>query len=95
MLPKAKKDVDNDGKVEGDVLDAAQDALGAFYKNDEAHAFDLWYTRKGKSALMVLYFEARGKNDPIWLAASGTGAVTHDVRQLPKGAFAAMYRLTQ
>lgn len=94
-LPREKQDVDHDGKVEGSVLDAAHASLAAFYKLDEANAFDLWSTRSGKSAIVILYFEARGKNDPIWLAESGTGAVTHDVKQLPKGAFVAMYRLTQ
>jgi hypothetical protein len=94
-LPKDKKDVDHDGKMEADVLDAAHEALMPFYKNDEASAFDLWYTRNAKTWLVVLYFEARGKNDPIWLAMSSAGAVTHDAKQLPKGAFNAMYRLTQ
>jgi hypothetical protein len=94
-LPKEKNDVDHDGKVEGDVLDAAHAALASFYKNDEASAFDLWSTHSSKGSLVILYFEARGKNDPIWLALSGKGAVTHDVKQLPNGAFAAMYRLTQ
>jgi len=96
-LPKDKTDVDHDGKVEGDVLEAAQDAIAAtgFYKNDEAHAFDLWYVRKGKTSEMILYFEARGKKDPIWLAMMGSGAVTHDAKQLPKNAFNAMWRLTQ
>ncbi len=96
-LPKDKTDVDHDGKVLGDVLEAAQDAMAAqgFYKNDEAHAFDLWYLRKGKSAVMVLYFEARGKRDPIWLAMTSGGAVTHDAKQLPRNAFNAMWKLTQ
>ncbi|HEX8791855.1 MAG TPA: hypothetical protein VF765_12965 [Polyangiaceae bacterium] len=94
-LPKEKKDVDHDGKVEADVLDAAHEALMPFYKNDEANAFDLWYTHSTKAWLVVLYFEARGKNDPIWLAMTSAGAVTHDSKQLPKGAFNAMYRLTQ
>jgi hypothetical protein len=94
-LPKDKQDVDHDGKLEADVLDAAHEALMPFYKNDEANAFDLWYTRNAKTWLVVLYFEARGKNDPIWLAMSSAGAVTHDAKQLPKGAFNAMYRLTQ
>jgi hypothetical protein len=94
-LPKDKQDVDHDGKLEADVLDAAHEALMPFYKNDEANAFDLWYTRSAKTWLVVLYFEARGKNDPIWLAMTSAGAVTHDAKQLPKGAFNAMYRLTQ
>lgn len=94
-LPKEKADVDHDGKVEGDVLTAAQDAMQEFYKNDEAHAFDLWYAHKGKTSIMVLYFEARGKKDPIWLAMTPNGAVVHDPKQLPSGAFNAMWKLTQ
>jgi len=96
-LPKDKTDVDHDGKVEGDVLEAAQDAMATqgFYKNDEAHAFDLWYVHSGKTSVMVVYFEARGKKDPIWLAMTGGGAVTHDAKQLPKNAFNAMWKLTQ
>jgi hypothetical protein len=94
-LPKERQDVDHDGKVEAEVLDAAHEALMPFYKNDEANAFDLWYTHRAKTWLVVLYFEARGENDPIWLAMTSAGAVVHDAKQLPKGAFNAMYRLTQ
>jgi hypothetical protein len=94
-LPKEKQDVDSDGKIEGEVLDAAHDALGAFYKNDEAHAFDLWYSRTAKSALLVVYFEARRTHAPIWLAMNAMGALTHDAKQLPGGAFLAMKRATQ
>jgi hypothetical protein len=89
------EDIDSDGKIEGSVLDSAHEALHTFYKDDEAQAFDLWYTRKGKSATMVVYFEARRKHDPIWLAMSQTGATTHNDKQLPKGAFSAMWRATQ
>jgi hypothetical protein len=95
VLPKDKTDVDHDGKVEGDVLSTTQDALVGFYKNDEAHAFDLWSTRRGKVALLILYFEARGKKDPIWLAMDGHGNTIHDAKLLPQGAFNAMWRLTQ
>jgi hypothetical protein len=94
-LPKDRQDVDSDGKIEGEVLDAAHTALGPFYKNDEAHAFDLWYSRRGKSALMVVYFEARGAHDPIWLGMDRAGAVVHDVKQLPHGALNAMWKATQ
>jgi hypothetical protein len=95
LLPKEKGDVDHDGKIEGAMLDAAQDALTAFYRNDEAHAFDLWYVHKGKSALLVLYFEARRGKPPIWLAMNEKGAYVHDDRALPRGAFNAMWRATQ
>jgi hypothetical protein len=95
VLPKERADIDSDGKIEGDVLDAAHEALRHYYKDDEAQAFDLWYTRKGKTATMVVYFEARRKLDPIWLAMSQTGATMHDPKQLPKGAFGAMWKATQ
>ena len=94
-LPHDRADVDRDGKVEGTVLDATHEALSPFYKSDEAAAFDLWFTRKGKSALMVVYFEARQKNAPIWLAMDQSGAFVHDIGKLPRGAFDAMWRATQ
>jgi hypothetical protein len=94
-LPKEKSDIDSDGKIEGDVLDAAHVALGTLYKDDEAHAFDLWYRRSGASATMVVYFEARDKRPPIWLAMNRAGAVIHDPKELPRGAFLAMQRATQ
>ena len=94
-LPAAKGDVDTDGKVEGHVLDVAHDALTGFYRPDEASAFDLWYTKKGKGAILVIYFEARRNHRPIWVAMDQTKTVTHDASKLPKGAFAAMERATQ
>jgi hypothetical protein len=95
-LPHEKSDVDSDGKVEKSVLDAAHGALGtSFYKSDEANAFDLWYTRKGKTGVMVVYFEARQKNAPIWMAMDQSGALIHDQTKLPRGAFNAMWRATQ
>ena len=95
VLPKEKGDVESDGKIEGDVLDAAHDALGPFYKNDEAHAFDLWYTRSGKTAILVVYFEARPGHAPIFLGMYGTGAVVRDPKYLPRNALAAMWKATQ
>lgn len=89
-LPLEKGDVDRDGKVEGLPLQKARDALATFYKNDETYAFDLWFYRRGKTALMVIYFEARGKKGPIWLAMDPTHTTMHDPKKLPSGAFAAM-----
>jgi hypothetical protein len=95
VLPKEREDIESDGKVEGAVLDAAHEALAIFYKNDEAQAFDLWYKRQGKSATMVVYFEARRKHEPIWLAMNQGGAATHDAKALPPKAFQAMMKATQ
>lgn len=94
-LPANKADVDSDGKVEGTPLEKAHEAMTGFYRVDEAYSFDLWYTRRGKSAILVVYFEARRGKPPIWLAMDGSHAVTHDIRKLPHGALAAMERATQ
>jgi hypothetical protein len=91
-LPREKRreDIDDDGKVEGPPLETARQTLVGFYKNDEAHAFDLWYTRSHKHAILVLFFEAERSHAPIWLAIDHTQKTTHDVAQLPAGAFKAM-----
>jgi hypothetical protein len=89
-LPEQTDDIDHDGKVEDLPLETARDALAGFYKNDEAHAFDLWYTKQATQAIMVLYFEAQRGHAPIWLAMDHRGTTTEDVRQLPTGAFKAM-----
>ncbi len=94
-LSKERDDVALDGKVQGEVLEAAQAALTAFYRPDEANAFDLWYVKRGRASLLVLYFEARRKRAPIWLAMKPAGEVTHDVHQLPRDAYSAMWRLTR
>ncbi|MGH7294916.1 MAG: hypothetical protein ACRELB_08285, partial [Polyangiaceae bacterium] len=94
-LPKQKGEVETDGKIEGAVLDTAHAALGPFYKKDEAQAFDLWYTRSGKTAVLVVYFEARPGHDPIWSAMYGTGAIVHDTKHLPPNAFKAMWKATR
>jgi hypothetical protein len=66
-----------------------------FYKSDEANAFDLWRTKAGKRAVLVVYFEAWKGRDPVWLALEDGKTITHDPKQLPKGAFDAMWRATR
>jgi hypothetical protein len=94
-LPSNKADVDIDGKVEGTPLEQAHAAMTGFFRNDEAYSFDLWYTKRGKEQILVIYFEARRGKPPIWLAMDGSRAVIHDVKRLPRGALAAMDRATQ
>lgn len=94
-LPGDKRDIDSDGKIEGAVLDRAHEALSGFYKSDEANAFDVWYTKSENEALMVVYFEARRSQQPIWLAMNRSGLVIQEPKQLPRGAFLAMRRATQ
>jgi hypothetical protein len=89
-LPREKNDIDRDGKVEGLPLDEARSGLGAFYKNDETYAFDLWLQKKGKSGIMVVYSEARDGHPPIWLGMDQSGLAIYDPKKLPRGAFAGM-----
>lgn len=89
-LPKAKDDIDSDGKVGGVPLDRARATLERFYKEDETFAFDLWREQKGKAQTLVIYFEARGKNPPIWLAMDAPGATYGVAKRLPRGALLAM-----
>lgn len=89
-LPVSKNDVDSDGKVLGAPLERARAALATYYRTDEAHAFDLWLTRKDKRAILVVYFEARSSNPPIWLAMDDSRKYSHDASILPRGAFVAM-----
>ncbi len=95
-LATSKDDVESDGKVEGEPLRRAHEALTRYYKEDEANAFDLWWARKKKGgSVLVVYFEARRKHGPIWLAMDGDGAPTHDEKRLPRGAFLAMRKAAQ
>jgi hypothetical protein len=94
-LATSKEDVESDGKVEGIALQKAHEALTRFYKDDEANAFDLWWAKKKKGgSVLVVYFEARRKHGPIWLAMDGDG-VTHDEKRLPHGAFLAMRKAAE
>lgn len=81
--------VEGDGKVEGEPLEMARSALERFYMPDESHAFDLWASPRGNPHTLVLYFEARERKPPIWIALKAGKEVT-DPQQLPPGAFAAM-----
>jgi hypothetical protein len=89
-LPNPDSDVDTDGKVQGLALEQAHTALESFYRTDEAHSFDLWLSRRSKHAVLVLYFESRGKKGPIWLALETGGKIIQDPKKLPRGAFVAM-----
>jgi hypothetical protein len=89
-LPANKGDVDSDGKVEGPPLDDARETLQRYFKNDETYAFDLWLERKGKAQTLVIYFEARGKDPPLWLAMDAPGTTFSVAKKLPRGALLAM-----
>ena len=84
--------VEGDGKVQGEVLDAAHEALEKFYKHDEAFAFDLWASPQRDPQMLVLYFEARRQRAPIWLGLTKGGDEVRDPDKLPRGAFLAMLR---
>ncbi|MEP7049931.1 MAG: hypothetical protein ABJB12_06240 [Pseudomonadota bacterium] len=81
--------VEGDGKVEGKALDDARTALEAFYKHDEAFAFDLWASPRSHPRVLVLYAQSRRRRPPIWMALKDGGELRNP-DDLPKGAFLAM-----
>ncbi len=92
VIPKQHDDVERDGKLVGDAIDHARDALKKFYKADEAQAFDGWvsHSKKGSTGVLVLYVEARGKKPAIFVALDRAGHEVRDTKHLPKGALDAM-----
>jgi len=80
------KGLEGDGKVEGQPLAAARAVLEPFYKHDEAYAFDLWAAPRKHPRILVLYFEARRRKPPIWVAIGGDGSEIRDRAGLPAGA---------
>jgi hypothetical protein len=84
--------LDGDGKIEGAPLDRARERLEAFYKHDEAHAFDLWGTPRRNPRIVVLYFEARRGKPAIWVAVRSDGSEVATLADLPNGATRAMRR---
>jgi hypothetical protein len=82
--------LDDDGKIEGEPLAVARDRLEAFYKHDEAFAFDLWGTPRRRPKVIVLYFEARKGKAPIWVAMKSDGTEIDKLTELPAGATRAM-----
>jgi hypothetical protein len=95
LLPQERDDVEEDGKVQGEVLATAHEALASFYKPDEAFAFDLWLSRTKKHKLLVVYFEARRGRPPIFLALDRKGRETSDPDEMPEGALVAMKQATR
>ena len=82
--------VEGDGTVMGVPLEKASAVLEQFYKPDEAYAFSLWASPRRHPNVLVIYFEARRKRRPIWVAIKGDGTESRSPSQLPKGAFRAM-----
>jgi hypothetical protein len=82
--------LEGDGKIEGEPLGRAREALQAFYKSDEAFAFDLWGTPRKKPRIVVLYFESQRKKPPIWVGVRSDGSEIETLAELPSGALRAM-----
>jgi hypothetical protein len=89
-LAKARGAVGQGGRVEGEPLDAAREALESFYKPDESNAFGLWASARRDPDIVMLYFPERRSRSPIWLARRRDGVEITDAKQLPPEALAAM-----
>ncbi len=84
------REVEGDGKVMGEPLEAMRTELLKYYKSDEVFAFDLWASPRKRPRVVILYFEARRTQRPIWVAVDGYGGEIRSPDRLPRGAFAAM-----
>lgn len=86
-----RDDLDTDGKVVGDAMDGAREALTKFYKADEVAAFDAWVSHKrGGKDILVLYVPAHRKKPPMFVALDRAGHETRNLKELPKGALRGM-----
>ncbi len=74
ILSRTTADVEGDGLVEGEALDAAHAALQPFYKDDEAFAFQLWAEPRRHPQKLVLYFPFDPlKKQLVWTAVGRKG----------------------
>jgi len=82
---------DTDGTVDGAPLDVARERLTAFYRPDEAAAFELWTTARGdKTPMMILYAEGPRKGRPVFRAMRADGSVVERAKDIPKPALRVM-----
>jgi hypothetical protein len=75
---------DAQGWVESDAGERAEDALGVFYKSDEAYAFSLHAFPPAAPELILIQCWIRGQ-DPVWRAIRKDGTEITDRRELPRG----------
>jgi hypothetical protein len=87
---KSPSRVEGDGKLEGEPVAAARRILQAYYKIDEADAFDLWAAPRKKPKLLVLYTESRQGRPALWVGLTDKQEVVTDVKKLPDGALKQM-----
>jgi hypothetical protein len=82
---------ESDGTVDGAPLDVARAKLGAFYRPDEASAFELWTTARGdKNPMMILYAEGPRKGKPVFRAMRADGSIVDKAKELPRPALKVM-----
>jgi hypothetical protein len=73
---------DHERALTDEPLEAVRARLSGFYKNDEAHAFELWQScYRGESRLLV-FFPAHRGHAPLWLSRTQTGAWRSDPSEL-------------
>jgi hypothetical protein len=68
----ADSPVNRGGQIGGDSLERAHDALTAFYKEDEAHAFQIAALPASAPKYFVIYFLKKGAK-PVWRAIDRDG----------------------
>ncbi|MEO5725375.1 MAG: hypothetical protein ABI134_04405 [Byssovorax sp.] len=91
--PELKESIDEEGWVEGDALDRAEEQLAAFYKPDEAYAFSL-HALPARSPEVLLLQCDLGKGPPVWRALRRSGVEITSIDDLPQGVLGLARRTT-
>lgn len=73
---------DRELALTGEPLEAARSSLAAFYKNDEAHAFELWQGCYRGASRLVVFFPSHRGHAPLWLSRTEDGALSSEADEL-------------
>jgi hypothetical protein len=81
-LPAEACSSDHERALSDEPLEAARLQLSAFYRNDEAHAFELWQSCSRGASGLIVFFPAHRGHAPLWLSRTAPGAWSDDASQL-------------
>lgn len=82
LLPNQPCQRDRDQALSDQPLEAARAELSAFYKNDEAHAFELWHSCYHGASRLLVFFPAHRGHAALWLSRTQTGATSSEASEL-------------
>ena len=84
-LAEVRVSTDDDGWVEGDALDRAEEHLRLFYKADEAYAFSMHAIPPAAPEVLLIQCHLGRKVPPIWRALRHNGQEVLSPAEIPSG----------